>query len=240
MKIKSIDNFTLEECLEYLKQYPNGPESLAVEKRMNDILKQNMYSEEQEEKQKKVEHERLEQDVKWIDIKQFLTENKYKSLLGLKTILMVVLICYVYTHYYYHYHPITIPIPIILITLLLLCIINLYHSPSISSIYNIEQEEKIKSYRRTQNKRGMYGLHLCKKHKIVQILPFKYDNIYYCGGSAYICVKGNKRGVYNTERKKMVVSVEYDSIDVMQDGTLNAVRNGMLSRLTTEGYRIIE
>ena len=86
----------------------------------------------------------------------------------------------------------------------------------------------------------MYGLHLCKKHKIVQILPFKYDNIYYCGGNAYVCVKRNKRGVYNTAKRKMVIKVEFDSIDVMQDGTLNAVKNGMFSKLTTEGYRIIE
>lgn len=83
----------------------------------------------------------------------------------------------------------------------MLCI-NSFHSPSLYNIYNIEKDEKNKSYRRTQDKNRKYGLHQCKTYKIVQVLPFKYNNIYYCGGGAYICVKGNKRGVYNTIKKK--------------------------------------
>lgn len=83
-------------------------------------------------------------------------------------------------------------------------------------------------------------MYQCKTHKIEQALPFKYNNIYYCGGGAYICVTGNKRGVYNTIKKKMVIDVVYDTIDIMQDGTLVIVGNGISSRLTIDGYRIIE
>lgn len=86
----------------------------------------------------------------------------------------------------------------------------------------------------------MWGLHLCKKYGIVQILSFKYDNIYYCGGKSYICVIGNKFGVYSTVHKKMVLKVEYDFINITQDGTLETVKNGVRSKVTTEGYRIIE
>lgn len=38
----------------------------------------------------------------------------------------------------------------------------------------------------------------------------------------------------------MVIDVVYDTIDIMEDGTLVVVGNGISSRLTTDGYRIIE
>ena len=53
MKIKNIEDFTLEECQEYLNMLPNGEDRVAVEARINAILKHNKYHEEQREKQKK-------------------------------------------------------------------------------------------------------------------------------------------------------------------------------------------
>lgn len=41
MKIKDIEDFTLEKCQEYLNLNSNGLERLAVEARMSTILKQN-------------------------------------------------------------------------------------------------------------------------------------------------------------------------------------------------------
>lgn len=253
MKIKSIEIFTLEECREYLNMHPNGTERCLVEARMSAILKQNENNRKQAEIQKKTEKEHYEKDVKWIDIKQFLASHKYHNLSGIKTILWLLLLS---TSFFFveaicdtsvtsivldtEISETNIVLDTILLTILIIIIINFFCSPSLPSIYNIEQEEKTKSYRRTQNRKGMYGLHLCKKFKISQALPFEYTNIYYCGGNAYICVKGNKRGVYNTAKKKMVIEVDYDTIDIMQDGTLEAIRNGMLSRFTIDGYRIIE
>jgi hypothetical protein len=66
--------------------------------------------------------------------------------------------------------------------------------------------------RRTQNREGKVGLHLCKKRRIIQLLPIKYDNIYYCGGNAYVCVQEKNSGVYNAQSNKMVINMEYDSI----------------------------
>lgn len=294
MNIKSVENFTLKECREYLNMNPNGSERFSVEARMNAILKQNEYNKEQKEIQKRLEQEQYEKDVRWIDFKQFFSEHKYHRLSCPKIILWVLLISagfllaasfyysgtthVIYSEYRneqaeyttgieqlllkisfiepdYHYgdweYPcyenydlrdesamtLLIILPAILI---LLIIIGFYHSPSLPTIYNIEQEEKTRFYRRTQNKRGVFGLHLCKKHKIIQVLPFEYDNIYYCGGDAYICVKKDKRGVYNTAKKKMVIEVAYNTIDIMQDGALRVVKNGEFSRFTTDGYRIIE
>lgn len=119
-------------------------------------------------------------------------------------------------------------------------IINCFHTPSLNTIYNIELEEKVKSFRRTMDKRGYFGLHKCCRFRLVQILPFQYNNIYHCCENAYICVKEGKRGVYNTVKKKMVIEVDYDSIEILSDGTLKTLKNGVYSKFTTEGYRIIE
>lgn len=81
MKIKNIEDFTLEECQEYLNMLPNGEDRVAVEARINAILKHNKHHEEQREKQKKTEQEHLEKDIKWIDIKQFLSEKNIVNFL---------------------------------------------------------------------------------------------------------------------------------------------------------------
>ena len=54
MKIKSVENFSLEECREYLNTHPDGPERTAVEDRLDTILHQKKYCEEQKEKQRKL------------------------------------------------------------------------------------------------------------------------------------------------------------------------------------------
>lgn len=292
MKIKSVENFSLEECREYLNTHPDGPERSAVEDRLDAILHQKQYSEEQKEKLRKLEQERLIKDVKWIDIKQFLSNHKYRKLTGAKIIVWVPLLIAVFilsasiyfsntTHkmyakysseqasytigverlllefdYIYKIHDYGDEYPrydsyymsdeafatlgVIIPAILILIIIHFLSSPSLPNIYNIEQEEKTKSVRRTQNRAGKFGLHLCKKRRIIQLLPMEYDNIYHCGGNAYICVRGNKSGVYNTQAKKMVINIEYDSIEIAQNGALIVSKNGVHSKLTTDGYRIIE
>lgn len=291
MKIKSVENFSLEECREYLNTHPDGPERSAVEDRLDAILHQKRYCEEQKEKQRKLEQERLIKDVKWIDIKQFLSNHKYRKLSGAKLIVWIPLLTAVfilsasiyfsntthkmYAEYrsdqanyttgiewmllqmdciqpdrygdeyprydsYYMREEAFATLGVIIPAILILIIIHFLSSPSLPSIYNIEQEEKTKSVRRTQNRAGKFGLHLCKKRRIIQLLPMEYDNIYHCGGNAYICVRGNKSGVYNTQAKKMVINIEYDSIEISQNGTLIVSKNGVHSKLTTDGYRIIE
>ena len=291
MKIKSVETFSLEECREYLNTHPDGPERSAVEDRLDAILHQKRYYEEQKEKQRKLEQEHLIKDVKWIDIKQFLSNHKYPKLSGAKIIVWIPLLVAVFilsasiyfsntTHKMYaeyrsdqanyttgierlllqmdciqpdrygdeypRYDSYWIrdeafaTLGVIIPAILLLIIIHFLSSPSLPNIYNIEQEEKTKSVRRTQNRAGKFGLHLCKKRRIIQLLPIEYDNIYYCGGNAYVCVKGNKSGVYNTQAKKMVINIEYDSIEIAQNGALIVSKNGVHSKLTTDGYRIIE
>lgn len=292
MKIKNIEDFTLEECREYLNTHPDGPERSAVEDRLDAILQQKKHCEEQKDIQKKLEQKHVEKDVSWIDIKQFLANHKYHNLSRIVTVVWILLISAILllalAFYYsntnhrifvygweqaqytsgierllldidfidtrWHYSDAEYPryetydmgnlspisLVVIIAAIFILIIINSFHSLPLPNIYNIEQEEKTRSVRRTQNRAGKFGLHLCKKRRIIQLLPMEYDNIYYCGGNAYVCVRGNKSGVYNTQAKKMVISIEYDSIEIAQNGALIVSKNGVHSKLTTDGYRIIE
>lgn len=288
MRIKNVEDFSLEECQEYLNSHPDGDVRSVVEDRLNALLHQKMYIEEQKEMQRRLEQERLSRDVRWIDIKQFLSNHKYRKLSAAKIIVWVPLLIAVFilsasiyfsntTHKMYDgfdqvnytngvewllldigfirpdpfdeypcYDSYWIrdeafaTLGVIIPAILSLIIIHFLSSPSLPNIYNIEQEEKTKSVRRTQNRAGKFGLHLCKKRRIIQLLPIEYDNIYYCGGNAYVCVRGNKSGVYNTQAKKMVINIEYDSIEISQNGALIVSKNGVQSKLTTDGYRIVE
>lgn len=254
MEFKSIEEFTLKECHEYLKLNPNGMERFEVERRMN-VLEKNI---ERKFVQSKIEEKKIEKqkslegrNVRWIDIKQFLEKYRYRKLLGVKVLLYFILFLWgAYAFWNVRTMPRTVYIEtrcqfwsvwilIVFVILITFIIVSAFSSSSLSKIYNIEADEKVKSYRQTQNRKGEYGLHKLKKRKIVQILPFEYDDIYYYGDGAYVCVKGNKRGVYNTQLKKMVLTVEYDAIESISEQVINVMKNGEWFMFTTKGYRII-
>ena len=64
MKIKSIEDFTLEECEEYLRFYPDGQDRAAVEDRLKEL------------KENKSKHKPEAIDTKWIDKRQFKDDNE--------------------------------------------------------------------------------------------------------------------------------------------------------------------
>lgn len=283
MKIKSIEDFTLEECEEYLKVYPDGPDRVAVEERLENFKKN----------KSKQELKKSKQEPEWIDIRQFISNKSYEDNSRIISVLLVPLLFAIFLfiaswnfsitehtplskdfsehvgrttgverlllnlhliqdEYNWHWVEIGEADDIYMMTgwnvLLFFAILGLIiwllillevNSPSLKYIYNIEYKAKTES-RRTQNRDGKFGLHRCGESKIVQVLPFEYDNIYYCGGNSYICVKGNKRGVYNTNERRFIIELEYDTIDIMQDGNLRVMRNGVVSKFTAEGYRVIE
>lgn len=122
--------------------------------------------------------------------------------------------------------------------LLLLLIINCFDSSiAIKRIYNIENH--CEPYKRTQNIVGKYGLYKLNKFRLAQVLPIVYDRIYSCGPDSYICVMNNKMGVYNTKKRKMVIDVVYDKITALQGNALEVVKDGVVSKFTHEGYRVV-
>lgn len=64
MKIKSIEDYTLEECEEYLRFYPDGQDRAAVEDRLKEL------------KENKSKHKPEAIDTKWIDKRQFKDDNE--------------------------------------------------------------------------------------------------------------------------------------------------------------------
>ncbi len=112
------------------------------------------------------------------------------------------------------------------------------------SIYNIEDCES--DVRRVQNERGFWGLCLLHNGGIVRLLAFGFNWISLCGEDAYVCVRGGnrregvKKGVYNTQKREMVIPVEYDEIEPLQNDFLEVVKDGVVSKYTTKGFRVME
>ena len=72
MKIKSIDQFTIYDCENYLVQNPNGDNADAVKTRLHYLQLQEI--ERNRQKKEKLYH------VNWIDIREFLGTTKYKNI----------------------------------------------------------------------------------------------------------------------------------------------------------------
>lgn len=196
MKFKGIDDFTIEDCREFLKQRPNGPQTSEVIDRM--FVLQDMAVEKKLQEQKETEVQRKkEEKIKWLDIKEFRETYPFKT--GLSSFK--------------------------------------------KSIYNIEDCES--DVRRVQNERGFWGLCLLLNGGIVRLLAFDFNWIGLCGEDAYVCVRGITggkvyKGVYNTQKREMVIPVEYDEIEPLQNDFLKVVKDGVVSKYTTKGFRVME
>ncbi len=224
MKLKSITDFTLEECQEYLAHCTSEQQRQAIEERINFLMQEKEHSKE------------IPNNIKWIDIKQFLASNSYKDRLpyiALKILLAIISV----SIFLVTGEIMTLLIPSIPIISIILDDIP-YHSSCLSTIYNIEDTGN--ELVRVQNRSGQIGLCRCDKHRMVALLPYKYTNIYRCGYFSYICVADGKYGVYDVDQRKMVIPVEYDNIEILPDNTLMAYKNGRSSKFTKEGYRVIE
>lgn len=234
MNIKNVNNFTLQECLKYLEEYPNGDIVKEVENRLSRL----------EKTAKSLEFNKLPK-VQWIDIKQFLETHKYSN--NKNGIIMFVFLYVVFIISTIMLvaikgrdetaaaQVIIMVTPIFLVVITHLCV---RHSSILSKIYNIEKTDN--DIVMIENRSGKYGVCLCKKKTIKSLLPCIYTKVYPCCDKVYICMKKNKWGVFNAEIKKMVVPVEYDSIIMEGKDRLLVIKNNVRSRMTTKGYRIIE
>lgn len=234
MNIKSVNNFTLQECLKYLEEYPNGDLVKEVENRLS-IL---------EKAEKLLEINKLPK-VQWIDIKQFLETHKYSNnkygiiifvfLYIVFIIITIMLVAIKGRDETAAVQTIIMVTPIFLVIIAYLCV---QHSSVLSKIYNIEKTDN--DIVMIENRCGMYGVCLCKEQTIKLLLPCIYTKVYPCCDKVYICMKKNKWGVFNAELKKMVIPVEYDNIIMDGKDRLLVIKNNVKSRMTTKGYRIIE
>lgn len=241
MKIKSIEDFTLEECQERLLNNPTPLEREQLNQRIDELSCQ-----------EKVYQERLKHNVKWVDYKEFLDNNN--NVINTDLLLFfawLALICGsiealgVFMIYGASISGILFAFGIVGMAVLGFLCIKKAMTKASRFLYNIEANECITNYLRAQSKDGLYSLlRLERRYKNgrrdYRLVCVGCNNIYVCGDDAYICVKGDKCGVYNTSLKKMVLPVAYDDILIQSDGTLLAKRDGNQYYFTTKGYRVVK
>lgn len=232
MKYKNTKDFTLDECREYIKRNPNGRSLSEVQERMNHLL---------EEEEKKTETKDVFEKpgfsrIQWIDIKQFMEKRHYRDFQWLRYPLIVAYCNLGFFAILFHGTAATI---YLFASGIVVCLyIFSFDSPVLSRIYNIENTDS--KYVVVQNRSGKMGLCRCGRHRLVPLLRFKYEEISPCENDSYICKKENKLGVYNAGLRKMVLPVVYDSIEQEGDDILVVTQNGVYSKFTTKGYRVIE
>lgn len=261
--IKNIEDLTIEECQHYLETQSNEKvrarlNQLLQEKEEEQRLHQQHIVEEQHREQEEfvTQQRRRETYVEWMDFAQFKDIRKYRKfnmplILGMILLAVVLIILYtIIINYSYNDNWSIMPAVaffFLFIPAAILLILSIfYHSPSLSSIYNIERSEPVKGlaeYRRVQNKAGKLGLALCRRYNIKLALSMIYTNIYPIvtyGSEAYVCEYGGKKGVYNVLMRKMVIPVENDRITIVSVDRLLVEKDNLTTVFTPQGYRVLE
>ena len=104
----------------------------------------------------------------------------------------------------------------------------------ITAIQDISSEFKM-----TRNKHGLLGLSLWNKNMSKMLLGMKYDNISRINEDTCICTRNRLSGVYNATKRKMVVPVKCESIEV-KNNRIHATCDGVVTVYTDHGYRVVE
>ena len=234
MNFKNINDFTIDECKEYIKRNPNGRSLSMVQERMKYLLEK----EEKNTETKDVFEKPGFSKIQWIDIRQFLEKKHYRDFQWLRYPLIVALLYCNLGFFTILFHRTDETIYLFALGIIVCLYIFSFDSPVLSRIYNIENTDS--KYVVVQDRFGKMGLCRCGRFRLVPLLRFKYEKIYPCEKDSYICKKENKFGVYNATLRKMMLPVIYDSIEQEGDDTLVVTQNGMHSRFTTKGYRVIE
>lgn len=234
MKFKNINDFTIDECKEYIKRNPNGRSLSMVQERMKYLLEK----EEKNTETKDVFEKPGFSKIQWIDIRQFLEKKHYRDFQWLRYPLIVALLYCNLGFFTELFHLTDGTISFWALGIFVCLYIFSFDSPVLSRIYNIENTDS--KYVVVQDRFGKMGLCRCGRYRLVPLLRFKYEKIYPCEKDSYICKKRDKFGVYNATLRKMVLPVVYDSIELREDDALVVTQNGVASKFTTKGYRIIE
>ena len=90
-----------------------------------------------------------------------------------------------------------------------------------------------------KNKERFIGLSLWNKNKSKMLLGMKYDSISRINDDTFICTRNGLSGVYNATKRKMVVPVKCENIEV-KDNRIHATCDGVLTVYTDRGYRVVE
>lgn len=179
-------------------------------------------------------------NVKWIDFAQFCDYNGYsfRSLRSLK-----ISTCFWWlatlcngifnTDPDYHLHKVLIIISVVITIVLLVKMIN----KRLTIICDIENSES--NFRLIRNKKGFAGISSWTGKALKVLLGMKYDNISQINEDTFVCTRKGLSGVYNATKRKMVVPVKCESIEV-KDNRIHATCDGVVTVYTDHGYRVVE
>ena len=127
-----------------------------------------------------------------------------------------------------------------IISFFILLLTNIWHTPFVRKIYNIQDGDKSLKYRIIQNKNGKVGLCKVGRLKLNKILDFDYDSLFMINDNSYVCKNKNKFGIYNTEVKKWTVPIVYDSIYAINNDTIDLMKDKKVYSFSHKGYRIVK
>ena len=127
-----------------------------------------------------------------------------------------------------------------IISFFILLLTNIWHTPFVRKIYNIQDGDKSLKYRIIQNKNGKVGLCKVGRLKLNKILDFDYDSLFMINDNSYVCKNKNKFGIYNTDIKKWTVPIIYDSIYAINNDTIDLMKDKKVYSFSHKGYRIVK
>lgn len=109
-----------------------------------------------------------------------------------------------------------------------------------ASIANIDYIQNIDSaIKLIKGKNGLLGLLKWEEKKSRSLLGMKYDNISRINDDTFVCTRNGLSGVYNATKRKMVVPVKCESIEV-KNNRIHATCGGVVTVYTDHGYRVVE
>ena len=122
---------------------------------------------------------------------------------------------------------------------LLSVLIPIIKSERISTLNLIDIQDTPLPLKMTRSKKGLLGLSLWGKKRTKMLLGMKYDNISRINEDTFICTRNGLSGVYNATKRKMVVPVKCENIEV-KNNRIHATRDGVVTVYTDKGYRVVE
>lgn len=162
-----------------------------------------------------------EEKVKWMDFAEF--KDAHRSVVAWMRF-KTVLVCLLFTN-----PSIVFVFPVV--------IYYFCNRAYLRVIKDIEDTGSIFKIVRGEN---MYmGLTRWREKGARSLLRIKYDNISRINEDTFICTRNRLSGVYNATKRKMVVPVKCESIEV-KDNRIHATRDGVVAVYTDHGYRVVE
>ncbi len=128
---------------------------------------------------------------------------------------------------------------VIILAVAVICSILSIFSRQLNPITLCDIQDTSSQFKLIRNENGLMGISMWQSKRSKRLLHMKYDNIICINDDTFICAHNGFYGIYNATKRKMVVPMEYDSIE-SRGGYLYARRGNDVFKYTDRGYRVVE